>query len=112
LNLKNVTQPPWDFLLSASRTTLQSFEQSRLNHAANVRKEIVQMLDAWLAENSNALLARWLIERENQLSNAVNAAATAPPACGGNLPAKPPHSASDKIFGEKPSPASRIRVAS
>ena len=110
MNPKNVTQPPWDFLLSASRTTLQSFEQSRLNHAANVRKEIVQLLDAWLAENSNALLARWLIERENHLTNAVEPLCT--PACGGNLPAKPPRTVSDKIFGENPTPASRIRVAS
>jgi len=110
LNPKNVTQPPWEFFLSASRTTLQSFEQSRLNHAANVRKEIVQLLDAWLAENSNALLARWLIEREDHLADAVDAACTS--ACGGNLPAKQADSASDKLFGEKPAPAQRIRVAS
>jgi hypothetical protein len=53
----------WDFLLASSKSTLQAFEMSRLNLAANVRKEIVQLLDAWVNENSNALLARWLIER-------------------------------------------------
>ena len=110
MNPKNAAQPPWEFLLSASRTTLQNFEQSRLNMASNVRKEIFQLLDAWLAENSNALLARWLIERENQLSDAIDA--SCPSACRGKLSAKPPHTASDKIFGEKPASESRIRVAS
>ena len=54
----------WEFLLASSKSTLQAYEMSRLNLAANVRKEIVQLLDAWVNENSNALLARWLIERD------------------------------------------------
>jgi hypothetical protein len=54
----------WDFLLASSKSTLQAYEMSRLNLAANVRKEIVQLLDAWVNENSSALLARWLIERD------------------------------------------------
>jgi len=48
LNYK--TQPPWEFLLSASRNSLQSYELSRLSHAANLRKEITQLLDSWLEE--------------------------------------------------------------
>src|SRR4029077_14482214 len=40
------TQPPWEFLLSASRNSLQSYELSRLSHAANLRKEIMQLLDS------------------------------------------------------------------
>ena len=51
------TQPPWEFLLSASRSSLQSFELSRLSHAANIRKEISALLDQWLEENAAALLA-------------------------------------------------------
>jgi hypothetical protein len=39
------TQPPWEFLLSASRTSLQSYEFTRLSHAANLRKEIGTLLD-------------------------------------------------------------------
>jgi hypothetical protein len=53
----------WEFLLGSSKSTLQAFEQSRLNFAANVRKEIGQLLDTWVDESSSALLARWLIER-------------------------------------------------
>ena len=48
LNYK--TQPPCEFLLSASRNSLQSYELSRLSHAANLRKEITQLLDSWLEE--------------------------------------------------------------
>jgi hypothetical protein len=62
------TQPPWEFLLSASSNSLQSYELSRLNHAANLRKEITQLLDTWLDENASALLARWLMrQREHPL---------------------------------------------
>lgn len=41
-------QPPWEFLLSASRNSLQSFELSRLAHAANLRKEISALIDQWM----------------------------------------------------------------
>jgi hypothetical protein len=57
------TQPPWEFLLSASRNSLQSYELTRLSHAANLRKEINDLLDQWLEENASAMLARWLMEQ-------------------------------------------------
>ena len=60
---KLVTQPPWEFLLSATPFALQSYELSRLNHAANLRKEIGRLLDEWIEENTCAMLARWLLER-------------------------------------------------
>ena len=63
---QNSPQPPWDFLLSASRNSLQSYELSRLTYAANVRKEIVQLLDVYIAESSNAALARLLMEQREQ----------------------------------------------
>jgi hypothetical protein len=64
LNYK--TQPPWEFLLSASRNSLQSYELSRLSHAANLRKEITQLLDSWLEENTAAMLARWLMQQRER----------------------------------------------
>src|SRR5205807_1494251 len=48
------TQPPWEFLLSASRNSLQSYELSRLAHAANLRKEIGASLDQWMEEKGRA----------------------------------------------------------
>jgi hypothetical protein len=54
--------PPWDYLQEASAPSLESFELSRLNHAANLRKEIAALLDQWIEETAEALLARWLRE--------------------------------------------------
>jgi hypothetical protein len=60
------TQPPWEFLLSASKNSLQSFELSRLSHAANIRKEIAALLDQWMDDNANATLARLLLEERER----------------------------------------------
>ena len=60
------TQPPWEFLLSASRNSLQSFELSRLAHAANLRKEIAALLDQWMEENAAAMLARLLLQQRDR----------------------------------------------
>ena len=63
--------PPWEFLLSASRNSLQSYELSRLGHAANLRKEVAPMLDQWVEEIAAAMLARWVMEhREREIAAA------------------------------------------
>jgi signal transduction protein with GAF and PtsI domain len=91
LNHHNSTQPPWNFLLSATRNTLQSYELSRLSHAANVRKEIAQLLDVYLEESANAMLARCLMERPEELpaehsAQAASEATTqAPPTVSDNF---------------------------
>jgi hypothetical protein len=93
------TQPPWEFLLSASRISLQSYELSRLSHAANLRKEIAALLDQWIEENSAAMLARWLIEqreRPPQLQEVATAAES--------LPKTGPHSVSDNVFPHRAGP--------
>jgi hypothetical protein len=54
--------PPRDFLHEASTPSLESFELSRLNHAANLRKEIAALLEQWMEETAEALLARWVRE--------------------------------------------------
>jgi hypothetical protein len=67
-------QPPWEFLLSASKNSLQSFELSRLSNAANLRKEIGALLDQWLADQANATVARLLLqerERSARVSDAL-----------------------------------------
>lgn len=63
-------QPPWEFLLSASRNSLQSFELSRLAHASNLRKEIAALIDQWMEENAAAMLARWLLEQRERSGRA------------------------------------------
>src|SRR5436853_1237145 len=54
--------PPWDFLHEVSNPSLESFELSRLNHAANLRKEIVALLEQWIEESAEALVASWVRE--------------------------------------------------
>lgn len=71
------TAPPWEFLLSASRNSLQSYELSRLSHVANLRKEIVALVDQWIEENSAAMLARWLMEHREREALSVEASAAA-----------------------------------
>lgn len=88
------TQPPWEFLLSASRNSLQSYELSRLSHAANLRKEISALIDQWMEETSAALLARWLMEhRERELPVAELSAVAQPP--------DEAHSVSDNFFANR-----------
>ena len=59
--------PPIDYLHTASRSSLQSFELVRLNHAANLRREITILVDQWVKETSEAMLARWMLEHHGSL---------------------------------------------
>ena len=59
--------PPIDYLRSASGSSLQSFELARLNHAANLRREIAVLIDQWLEETAEAMLARWMLEHQGAL---------------------------------------------
>ena len=89
------TQPPWEFLLSASRNSLQSYELSRLGHAANLRKEIGALLDLWMEENSSAMLARWLMEQREHPQPIQQDVS------GGESLPKNGHSASDNLFTDR-----------
>lgn len=64
-------EPPWNYLCEASVTSLQSYELSRLNHAANLRKQIGALLEQWVEENTSALLARWLLEQGERCQRAL-----------------------------------------
>jgi hypothetical protein len=65
---------------------------TRLNHAANLRKEINTLMDQWMDENASAIVARWLIEqREHPAHAAVDVVDTRP----GNAA-----DVSDNFFGE------------
>jgi hypothetical protein len=59
--------PPIDYLHSASRSSLQSFELGRLNHAANLRRDIAVLIDQWLEETAEAMLARYMLEHHGSL---------------------------------------------
>ena len=67
--------PPADYLQAASRASLQSFELARLNHAANLRQEIAALIDQWLQETSEAILARWMLDHHQSLQSSPMSAA-------------------------------------
>ena len=90
----NPTQPPWEFLLSASKNSLQSYELTRLSHAANLRKEIGTLLDQWLEENASAMLARWLMEQRAKSVRGMDALQPAESRSNGRA------SASDNFLAE------------
>jgi hypothetical protein len=54
--------PPWDYLHQASIPSLESYELSRLNHAANMRGEIGALIEQWVEDMAHALLAQWVRE--------------------------------------------------
>jgi hypothetical protein len=61
--------PPLDYLQAASHASLQSYELTRLNHAANLRQEIATLIDQWVQETSEALLARWMLDNHKSLQS-------------------------------------------
>jgi len=61
--------PPLDYLQAASRASLQSYELIHLNHAANLRQEIAALIDQWIQETSEAMLARWMLDHHKSLQS-------------------------------------------
>jgi hypothetical protein len=85
--------PPWDYLHEASDPSLESFELSRLNHAANLRKEIAALLEQWIEEAAEALLARWVREDHKLPPQPDQLPDVLPPA---GLPFPPPQTLADQ----------------
>src|SRR4029077_5613864 len=52
-----------------SRASLQSFELTRLNHAANLRQEIAALIGQWIQDTSEAMPARWMFNRHKSLQS-------------------------------------------
>jgi hypothetical protein len=92
-------QAPWEFLRTASRPTLQSYELSRLAHAANLRKELVQILDQLVEERTSAGVARCLLEEQEHAVVPVDRSAPA----GADVARPSGHTASDNISAESTS---------
>jgi hypothetical protein len=70
-----VTRPPLEYLATASKVALESFELSRLNEASNYRKEVQQILQGWIDTEVDARLARWILEsKQAQARDGLQAA--------------------------------------
>lgn len=84
-------QPPLDFFLSCSDIGLESYELSRLQRAACLRKELQQVLAEWIEAAANARIARLLLqERQREVPAHADAdadsSAGAPPRLASGTP--------------------------
>lgn len=55
-------EPPVDYLRECSSTSLRYFEISKLEHVANLRRELTVLLEEMTEEAALALFARWMLE--------------------------------------------------
>lgn len=69
----SVTRPPLDYLATCSQMSLESVELSRLNLAANLRKEFQEILNEWIESEVDARLARSILEWRRAQDTAVDA---------------------------------------
>ena len=53
-------QPPLEYLLKCSQISLESYELSRLNKAANLRRELLDIAEDWIREEVCVRVAAWL----------------------------------------------------
>ena len=58
-------RPPVEYLRKCSDTSLRYFEMSKLEHAANLRRELTVLLDEMMEETALALLARWMLDKRS-----------------------------------------------
>lgn len=59
---------PLEYLIRASKETLESFELTRLNRAANFRKEARDVMNDWVQAEIESRLARFVLERRRAQS--------------------------------------------
>ena len=58
---------PFRFLLDSSNNVIGEYELSRLNHAANLRKEIRTNFEQAVDDLAEARFARWLLDNRRKL---------------------------------------------
>jgi hypothetical protein len=59
------TEPTLEYLLACSKISLESFGLSRLNRASNLRKELSQVAEQWVAAEVSFRLARLIADRRD-----------------------------------------------
>lgn len=71
--MQDASNLPLNFLLEASLTSLHDFELASLNRDANLWKQIKPMLEQWVEQRAAAMVARWMIEKRDELLEAGSA---------------------------------------
>jgi len=56
------SRPALEYLLACSDVSLESFRISRMNQAANLRKQVRALVDEWVEAEIDAGVSRWMLE--------------------------------------------------
>jgi hypothetical protein len=62
---EDAIEGPFEYLLTSSSASIESFRLSRLNAVANLRKELHELFEEWVEAEVQARLAQWLLARKN-----------------------------------------------
>jgi hypothetical protein len=95
---------PLEYLVTSSQSAVESFELSRLNRVSNLRKEIRQIVDEWIAAETEARVARWILNCRRDQANDEAPLRSSPT---GSLPVMLPSEASKADRGD-PLPTEEI----
>lgn len=60
------TKSMLDYLARCSQTSLESFELARLNDLANLRKQMIDVIDEWVEADIQARIAEWILLRRRR----------------------------------------------
>lgn len=104
-------QPSFEFLVTSSETSLESFELARLNAIANLRKELRQIVDEWIEAEVQARIARWILERRRPESEPSSALSPSPAQSETISPSTLPPDARPKLQQVGEAPGSRPDTA-
>ncbi|HVA16712.1 MAG TPA: hypothetical protein VMV59_03255 [Candidatus Dormibacteraeota bacterium] len=60
------TKSMLDYLATCSQTSLEAFELARLNDLANIRKQMMEVVNDWVESDIQARIAEWILVRRRQ----------------------------------------------
>jgi hypothetical protein len=60
------SKPPFQFLATSSKISLESYELARMNAAANLRRQLLDVADQWIEAEVESRLARWVLEHRRR----------------------------------------------
>ncbi|HLJ40081.1 MAG TPA: hypothetical protein VKT50_01220 [Candidatus Acidoferrales bacterium] len=58
------TKSMLDYLARCSQTSLESFQLARLNDLANLRKQMIDVIDEWVETDIQARISEWILLRK------------------------------------------------
>ncbi len=58
------TKSMLDYLARCSQTSLESFQLARLNDLANLRRQMIDVIDEWVETDIQARISEWILLRK------------------------------------------------